>query len=88
MHDANMFDKQGMDRSTRTPTLSQVRAVCSQREPTGRAIIVIVTEREEERERRKRKRTNEENDGSVCLNTCPRFAGTHGSVLDLHTETF
>ena len=47
----NMFAKQGMDRSTRTPALSQVRAVCTQREPTGRVIIVIVTERREERKR-------------------------------------
>ena len=57
-----MFAKQGMDQSTRTPTLSQVRAVCTQREPTGRVIIVIVTGREEkrERERERRKRTTEE----------------------------
>ena len=39
----------------------QVRAACTQREPTGRAIIVIVTEREEKREEKeKRKRTTEE----------------------------
>ena len=61
MHDANMFARQGRSQSTRTPTLSQVRAVCTQREPTGRVIIVIVTEREEQergkerRERRERK---------------------------------
>ena len=52
----SMFAIQGMDRSTRTPTLSQVRAVCTQREPTGRVIIVIVTEREERREREREER--------------------------------
>ena len=26
--------------------------------------------------------------GGRELNTCARFAGTHGGVLDLHTETF
>ena len=48
-------------------TLWQVRAVCTQREPTGRVIIVIVAEneekedkREESRERERRKRTTEE----------------------------
>ena len=57
----NMFAKQGMDRSTRTPTLSQVRAVCTQREPAGRVIIVIVIERRERRqEREKRKREEKE----------------------------
>ena len=44
-----------------TLTLWQVRAVCTQREPTGRVIIDIVTEREEKREREEK--TNEENDG-------------------------
>ena len=39
-NNVNMFAKQGMDQSTRTPTLSQVRAECTQREPTGRVIIV------------------------------------------------
>ena len=42
--------------STRTPTLSQVRAVCTQREPTGRVIIVIVAEREERRQERRKRR--------------------------------
>ena len=58
-----MFAKQGMSQSTGTLTLRQVRAVCTQREPTRRVIIVIVAEREEreEKERReKRKRTTEE----------------------------
>ena len=55
MHSVNMFAKQGMDRSTRTPTVSQVRAARTQREPTGRATIVIVTEREEKREREERR---------------------------------
>ena len=50
LHDANMFAKQGMDRSTRT---------CTQREPTGRVIIVIETDREK-RERERRKRTTKE----------------------------
>ena len=36
--------------STHTPTLSQVRAVCTQREPNGRVIIVIVAERNDKRE--------------------------------------
>ena len=52
MHDANMFARQGMSQSTRAPTLSQVRAVCTQREPTGRVIIVIVAEREEREDKR------------------------------------
>ena len=66
-----MFAKQGVDRSPRTLTLWQVRAVCTQREPTGREIIVIVAEREErreekreekeiEKEKRKRKRRKRE----------------------------
>ena len=65
-YNVNMFAKQRMNRSTRTPTLSQVRAVCTQREPTGRVIIVIVTESEEKREERRereRERRKEENDG-------------------------
>ena len=45
-----MFARQGMSQSTRTPTLSQVRAVCTQREPTGRVIIVIVIGRGDKRE--------------------------------------
>ena len=49
LHDANMFARHGMSQSTRTPTLSQVRAVCTQREPTGRVIIVIFAEREDKR---------------------------------------
>ena len=47
-----MFARQGMSQRTRTPTLSQVRAVCTQREPTGRVIIVIVAEREERDDKR------------------------------------
>ena len=56
LHDTNIIVKQGMSQSTGTLTLWQVRAVCTQREPTGRVIIVIVTERREKR-REKRKRT-------------------------------
>ena len=52
MHNANMFGQQGMDRSPRTLTLWPVRAVCTQREPTGRVIIVIVTERREREDKR------------------------------------
>ena len=55
----NMFAKQGMDRSTRTPTLSQVRAVCTQREPTGRVIIVIVTEREKKKKEKRHQKKRE-----------------------------
>ena len=51
-----MFGQQGMGPGPCTLTLWQVRAVCTQREPTGRVIIVIFIEREEKRER-------EENDG-------------------------
>ena len=114
--------KQGMSQSTGTLTLRQVRAVCTQREPTGRVIIVIVAEREEREEKEGRKendgrekeirgeRKSEETLSLVCrlktspcvrskrfrvywqnarmLNTCGRFAGTHGCVLNLHTETF
>ena len=47
LHDTNMFAKQGMSQSTGTLTLRQVTAVCTQREPTGRVIIVIVAERRE-----------------------------------------
>ena len=65
LHDTNIIARQGMGQSTRTPTLSQVRAVSTQREPTGRVIIVIVTEREERREEkrgeeRREKSTTEE----------------------------
>ena len=49
LHDANIIARQGMGQSTRTPTLSPVRAVSTQRE-LGRVIIVIVTERGEKRE--------------------------------------
>ena len=72
--DANMFAKQGIDRSTRTPTLSQVRAVCTQREPTERVIIVIVGEkkredkreesREREGEKERRKNDGREREGT------------------------
>ena len=41
LHDTNMFAKQGISQSTGPLTLRQVRAVCTQREPTGRVIIVI-----------------------------------------------
>ena len=117
-----MFARQGMSQSTRTPTLSQVRAVCTQREPTGRVIIVIVAEREERedkrgkrarekrREKRRKRREEKAENTSVCsfktppcvrsgrlrvyeenarmFNTCGRFLGTHGGVLNLHTERF
>ena len=49
-----------MGQSTRTPTLSQVRAVSTQREPTGRVIIVIVTERGERREEKRGEERREE----------------------------
>ena len=62
LHFANMFGQQGMDGSPRTLTLWQVRAVCTQREPTGRVIIVIVAERKERRQERE-ERKREENDG-------------------------
>ena len=55
-----MIARQGMGQSTRTPTLSQVRAVSTQREPTGRVIIVIVAEREERREERRERRKRRE----------------------------
>ena len=61
VHDANMFARQGMSQSTRTPTLLQVRGVCTQREPTGGVIIVIVAERKE-REEKSGKRDEKEND--------------------------
>ena len=70
MHDANMFARQGRSQSIRTPTLSQVRAVCTQREPTGRVINVIVTEREEQREEKreeKEERTRGERERSPCV---------------------
>ena len=52
-------------RSMHSDTSGQVRAVCTQREPTGRVIIVIVTRREEEemkRSKEERKRGREERD--------------------------
>ena len=55
MHDTNIIAKRGMDRSPRTLTLRQVRAVCTQREPTGRVIIVTVAERGREKERREKR---------------------------------
>ena len=60
-----MFARQGMSQSTRTPTHSQVRAVCTQRETTGRVIIVNVAEREDKREesRERDKRREEERRG-------------------------
>ena len=39
--------------------VGQVRAVCVQREPTGRVITVIVTEREKEREKEEKEKENE-----------------------------
>ena len=135
-----MFAKQEMSQSTGILTLRQVRAVCTQREPTGRVIIVIVAERGEREERektregrekerrdkrrdRKKDRQKEERESTreekaehpsmcrfktppcvrsgrlrvylrVCpenacmFNTCGRFPGTHGSVLNAHTEAF
>ena len=63
LHDANMLDQQGMGHDPRTPTVRQVREVCTQREPTERVIIVIVAEREERkkeiREERKREKGRE-----------------------------
>ena len=59
MHDPNMFGQQGMDQGPCTLTLWQVRAVCTQREPTGRVINVIVTEREKEEKRREERRRRE-----------------------------
>ena len=59
MHDANMLDQQGMGHGPRTLTLWQVRAVCTQREPTGRVIIVIVAEKEEREDKREESRERE-----------------------------
>ena len=60
LHDTNVFAKQGMSQSTGTLTLRQVRAVCTQREPTERVIIVIVAEREERKTEGKRERERRE----------------------------
>ena len=49
----------GMGHDPRTPTLRQVREVCSQREPTERVIIVIVAKREERERERHEKRERE-----------------------------
>ena len=93
-----MFARQGMSQSTRTPTLSQVRAVCIQREPTGRVIIVIVAEREDKREEsrgregekkeraRKTDREQERQRRAFSRYTRRRLERTHGGVLNLHTE--
>ena len=51
---------QGMGHGPRTLTLWQVRAVCTQREPTGGVIIVIVAEKEEKREREERRERERE----------------------------
>ena len=61
LHDANMFG-QGMGHGPRTLTLRQVRAVFTEREPTGRVISVIVAEREDKREE-SREREREEYEG-------------------------
>ena len=83
-----MSAKQGMDRSPRTLTLRQVRAVCTQREPTERVIIVIVTGRGEQRgeqrkrtkeERKEERRTREKREGEES---------EHARVLPVHTEAF
>ena len=42
-----------------TLTLRQVRAVYTQREPTGRVIFVIVAEREETEDKREERRERE-----------------------------
>ena len=47
-HDANMSDQQGMDRSPRTLTLRQVRAVCIERK-----LSLLLKENERKREGRK-----------------------------------
>ena len=59
LHDANMFGQQGMGHDPRTPTLRQVREVCTQREPTERVIIVIVAEREKREKERDTRREKE-----------------------------
>ena len=61
-----MLDQQGMGHGPRTLTLWQVRAVCIQREPTGRVTIIIVAEREEREDKRgkreERERAEKENE--------------------------
>ena len=52
LHDTNVFARKGMSQSTGTLTLRQVGVVCTQREPTGRVIIVIVAERREREDKR------------------------------------
>ena len=59
MHDANMLDQQGMGHGPRTLTLWQVGAVCTEREPTGRVLIVIVAEKEEREDKREESRERE-----------------------------
>ena len=60
-----------MGQGPRTLTLWQVRAVCTQREPTGGVIIVIVAGKEEREDKRAERREREEekerrkNDGRV-----------------------
>ena len=63
-----------MDRSPRTLTLRQIRTVCTQREPTGRVIIVIVAERGEGRERRQER---EERKREKRTQTSPLHQPTH-----------
>ena len=60
-----MLDQQGMGHDPRTPTVRQVREVCTQREPTERVIIVIVAERRERKRetREERKRETREEKG-------------------------
>ena len=73
LHDTNLVAKQRMDRSSRTLTLRQVRAVCTQREPTGQMKEERQDTREEKinrrdkkseerRDKMKKKRENERED--------------------------
>ena len=62
LHDVNMFGQQGMDRSALTLTLWQVRAVCTQREPTDHSHVTERREKRRERWKREREKERERRD--------------------------
>ena len=84
-----------MSQSTGTLAFRQVRAVCTQRDPIGRATIVIVAEREERRqereerrERERRKRDREKGSRERREPSPPPFPPPHVWVENVSVCTF
>ena len=63
VHDANMFARQGMSQSTRTPTLRQVRAVCTREKREDKRGKREREKREEKRRERKKDRQKDREGG-------------------------